>query len=185
MADYTILNKGEWQTHLCNCDSESCFLSCVVPCHVYAKIKSKTKSNYCVYLFVYIFLYLSIQQVWYTQKYISKNTCPSILVDNCLTITEKCEDNYILYDNVQYSCVNENGYCISNEYSCIRQNVSKKTSLDLIIYTSLCYFILTFMHYSAREYIKKKQIIQTSIIEDVMAVTCCSTCGLAQEYREL
>jgi Cys-rich protein (TIGR01571 family) len=41
------------------------------------------------------------------------------------------------------------------------------------------------MHYSAREYIKKKQIIKTSIIEDVAAVTCCSTCGLAQEYREL
>jgi Cys-rich protein (TIGR01571 family) len=185
MTDYTILNKAEWQTHLCKCDSESCFLSCIVPCHVYAKIRSRTKSEYCVHLVLYTFLYLSLQQLWYSQNYIIDNTCPSILANTCIAITENCDKSYILIDDIKYACVEDNGYCISNQMSCIEQKYSKKISLNLIIFSSICYFILTSMHYGAREYIKSKQIIETSLFEDIAATICCPVCGLAQEYREL
>ena len=75
--------------------------------------------------------------------------------------------------------------CISNKNSCIEQKASKNASLDLFIFSSVCYFMLTYLHYTAREYIKSKQIIQHSLVEDIPAIVCCPTCGLAQEYREL
>jgi Cys-rich protein (TIGR01571 family) len=185
MADYNILNKSEWQTGLCKCDTESCFLSCIVPCHVYAKIKSTSKSEYCLHLVLYIFLYLSLQQLWYSQHYVIQNTCPSILTNTCITIDEDCNKYYILIDDIKYSCVDNNGYCISNENSCIEQKASTNISLNLFIFSSVCYFMLTCLHYSAREYIKSKQIIEHSYVEDILAIVCCPTCGLAQEYREL
>ena len=188
MNNYTILNKSEWQTSLCKCDSESCFLSCIVPCHVYSKIRSRTKSEYCVHLCVYIFLYLSLQQLWYSQKYVINNTCPSTVVSSCLSITSdiaNCNKYSILIDEDQYSCIEQNGICISNKNTCIEIKDSKNISINLIIFTSISYFILTCLHYLAREYIKSKQIIENSIIEDIFAVVCCPTCGIAQEYREL
>lgn len=194
MDSYTILNKNEWQTSLCKCDSESCFLGCIVPCHVYAKIKSKTKSEYCVHLFVYVFLYLSLQQLWYSQNYVIENTCPSDIINNCLSITitnndvnnlEYCDNYYMVIDNLHYSCIEENGLCVSKDYSCIKQKESKHISINLIVFTSISYFILTCMNYSAREYIKSKQLIEESFIENIVGVVCCPTCGLAQEYREL
>ena len=191
MSDYNILNKGEWQTGLCKCDSESCFLSCIVPCHVYAKIKSRTKAEYCVHLVIYVFLYLSLQQLWYSQHYILSNTCPNMLTSNCISMIEDddlyadCNKYYIEIDDIKYACIQNNGYCIANENSCIEQKQSKNISLDLMLFTAICYFMITCFHYSAREYIKTTQIIEHSLIEDIPAVICCPTCGLAQEYREL
>jgi Cys-rich protein (TIGR01571 family) len=191
-VDYNILNKSEWQTNLCKCDSESCFLSCVVPCHVYAKIRARTKAEYCVHLVVYIFLYLSLQQLWYSQNYVIENTCPSTIINNCLGIAitdvdniEYCDNYYMVIEDAHYACIEKNGFCVSKEYSCIKENDSKHLSIDLIIFTSVCYFILTCMHYSAREYIKSRQVIDESFVESIAGVICCPTCGLAQEYREL
>jgi len=194
MSEYTILNKNEWQTSLCKCETESCFLSCIVPCHVYAKLRASTKSEYCVHLVIYIFLYLSLQQLWYSQNYVINNTCPSTLINNCLSITilnndvtdmDYCENYYMIIENIHYGCVEQNGYCISKDYSCIKKNDSKHASIDLIIFTSICYFIITCLHYNAREYIKSKQNIEESFIESIAGIICCPICGLAQEYREL
>lgn len=183
--DYNILNKGEWQTSLCKCDSESCFLSCLVPCHVYAKIRARTKSEYCVHLFVYIFLYLFINQLLYSNHYIIENTCPNNLITSCISVFDNCNHNYMLIDNKQYACVEENGYCISDDYSCIKQSVSHTSSVNLIIITSMFYFVMVCLHYGARDYIKTQQNIDESFIENIVGVVCCPTCGLAQEYREL
>ena len=54
-----------------------------------------------------------------------------------------------------------------------------------LTFTTIGYAFLTFLHYTVREQLKLKQNISGNIVEDVIAVTCCSTCGLAQEYREL
>ena len=184
MDNYTILNMSQWHTSLCVCDSESCFLSCIVPCHVYAKIKSTTKSLYCVYLFGYICVYLSIHQLLYSQHYIIENTCPLNMVSTCL-VDDKCKNTYIIIDDIKYACIEQNGFCVSNEHSCIEQPDSKHISINLLIFTSIAYFVLVFMHYSAREHIKKQQNIDESFIENIAAVVCCPNCGLAQEYREL
>ena len=184
--DYNILNKGEWQTSLCKCDSESCFLSSIVPCHVYAKLRAKTKSEYCLHLFSYCLLYVFIQQLWYSQSYINKNTCPNTLTNTCIILSEDdCNKYYMTIEENEYACIYENGYCVANNYSCIKQSISKKISIDLVIITSISYFVVCYMHYSAREYIKSRQTIDESFIENIVGVVCCPTCGLAQEYREL
>lgn len=185
--DYEIINKKKWSTNLYDCESESCFLSCIVPCHVYSKIKllSKNKNHYCVHLFVYILLYISIQQLWYTRNYLSDHTCPQNLIDNCINFINNCEDNYMLLDDVPSSCVIKNNLCVYDNYECITKKQSNKTAMYIIIITSISYSCLTYMHYKAREHIKLIYNINGNIVEDVFAVTCCSTCGLAQEYREL
>jgi Cys-rich protein (TIGR01571 family) len=184
--DYEIINKKEWATNLYDCDTESCFLSCLVPCHVYSKlkIKSKNKSYYCVHLFFYMFLYLSIQQLWYSSNYVTTHTCPHLLIDNCIN-SLKCEDNYMLVDDVPTSCVMQNDFCVFDKYECISKKQSNTTSMYILIFTLFSYTCLTCMHYKVREHIKKIYQINGNIAEDVFAVTCCSTCGLAQEYREL
>ena len=183
--DYNILNKGEWQTSLCKCDSESCFLSCIVPCHVYAKLRARTKSEYCVHLFVYMLMYVFINQLLYSNHYIIENTCPNNLINSCISVFNNCNTHYMLIDNNQYACVEENGYCFADTTSCIEQSTSHKASVNLIIITSMCYFIIVCLHYSARDYIKTLQNIDESFIENIVGVVCCPTCGLAQEYREL
>lgn len=185
--DYEIINKKEWATNLYDCDTESCFLSCIVPCHVYSKIKilNKNKAQYCVHLFFYLFIYLSIQQLWYSSNYLSEHTCPQYLIDNCINVIDNCEEHYMIVDDVPSSCIIKNDYCVYDNYECISKKQSNKTALYILIFTSLCYSGITFMHYRVREHIKLIYHIKGNIVEDVFAVTCCSTCGLAQEYREL
>ena len=185
--DYEIINKQVWSSNLYDCDSESCFLSCIVPCHVYSKLKiiSKNKNYYCSHLFVYMLLYISIQQLWYTRDYLSKHTCPQILIDNCLNAINNCEDNYMMVNDAPTSCVIKNNFCVYNDYVCISQKQSNKTAMYLLIITSISYSCLTYLHYKARQHIKTIYQINGNMVEDAIAVTCCSTCGLAQEYREL
>jgi Cys-rich protein (TIGR01571 family) len=185
--NYELIDKKKWSTNLYDCDSESCFLSCIVPCHVYSKLKiiSKNKNHYFVHLFVYILLYLSIQQLWYTRDYLSKHTCPQNLIDNCINSLNICEDNYMIIDDTPFSCGIKGNLCIYNDYECISEKQSNKTTRYLIIVTSISYACLTFLHYSVRKHIKNVYQINGNVVEDVIAVTCCSTCGLAQEYREL
>ena len=185
--DYEIINKTKWSTNLYDCDSESCFLSCIVPCHVYSKLKiiSKNKNHYCVHLFVYILIYISIQQLWYTRNYLYEHTCPQNLIDNCINAVNVCEDNFMMVNDTPYSCIIKSNFCVYNNYGCISQKQSNKTARFLIIITSISYTCLTFLHYTVRKHIKSIYQINGNIVEDVIAVTCCSTCGLAQEYREL
>ena len=183
--EYKILNKGEWKTNMFVCDSESCFLSCIVPCHVYAKIISTSKSLYCINLIIYCIIYLSIHQLWYSQNYIIENTCSKELTDNCISIKDNCENFYMIIDNIPFSCIYTENFCISNNKSCINHEDSNNSSLTIFLLSSSCYFILVFMNYKAREHIKNIYQKETNCVEDITAVTCCSTCGLAQEYREL
>ena len=48
---------------------------------------------------------------------------------------------------------------------------------------SISYFILCLLHYFLREKVKKYHSIVDEY--DACAVTLCSQCGLAQEYREI
>ena len=184
--DYAIINKGEWTTHLLECDTESCLLSCCLPCHIYAKIRSSgSKCKYFIHLLVYISLYGAIQQLWYSQHYLNSHTCPAHLIDNCITVTDNCETNYMMVDNVLTSCILKNNICVYDTIECVSHENSNQTSLICLIFTTIAYTGLVILHYTVREQIKLKQNISGNTIEDVVAVTCCSTCGLAQEYREL
>ena len=185
--EYKIIDNKAWSTHLCTCDAESCFLSCVVPCHVYAKIKSYSTSKrlYFIHLFIYTLIYISIQQILYSQHYLNVHVCPSHLTDNCISITDNCETYYMVVDNILSSCTLKNNICIYDTNSCISHEDAHNSSSIFLIVTIIGYACIVCLHYSIREQIKLKQTISGNMIEDVIATTCCSTCGLAQEYREL
>ncbi len=185
--EYNMIDNRIWSTHLCECHAESCFLSCIVPCHVYAKIKSYSTSKrlYCIHLFIYIIIYISIQQLWYSQHYLNSHMCPAYLTDNCISIIDDCETYYMVVDDILSSCTLKNNMCVYDTISCISQEDTYKSSSIILIFTLSAYLFIVCLHYSIREQIKIKQKIIGNIVEDVIAITCCSTCGLAQEYREL
>ena len=70
-------------------------------------------------------------------------------------------------------------------YMIFRVNIYnyKKLNVILSLSTSISYFILFLLNFFLREKIKKEYNIEGEY--DSCASTVCSTCGLAQEYREI
>ena len=181
--EYKLIDKSIWKTGLCHCHCESCFLSCVVPCHVYSKIMSSSNIEYITRIIMYIVLYVSIQQLMYIQYNINISQCPSLEIENCI-MADICEDYYMVINDLTTKCRIIDGFCVYDQYNCIEQIEYMNITKMVFLLTSLFYSILTYLHYKARYFIKTQKNIQSSICEDVCAITC-STCGLAQEYREL
>ena len=177
--DYEIVEQT-WKTSLLHFDCESCFLSCVVPCHVYSKIMSTTRLEYTTRIILYIILYTGIEQMVYIKYRIDKSMCPASLVDNCL-FSDSCENSYMLIGNSAYSCRFVDDFCVYNKYQCVQH---ADTSIIYFL-TSVVYAVLTYLHYSARRYMMIQKNIEPHCPTDCCAVTCCTQCGLAQEYREL
>jgi len=178
--DYEIVDQNTWNTSLCNPDCESCFLSCIVPCHVYSKIMSRTKLDYTIRIILYIILYTGIEQLIYIKYRLDKSMCPPGLVNNCL-LSDNCQESYMVIGDKSYSCRLIDGFCVYNEYQCNKDVDSS------IVYLMSCflYVIMTYLHYSARNYIMYVKNIKSNCVTDFCAITCCVSCGLAQEYREL
>ena len=178
--DYEIVEQKTWKTSLFHFDCESCFLSCVVPCHVYSKITSATPLEYTTRILLYIILYTGIQQIVYIQLRLEESKCPATQISNCI-FADNCQSYYMVVDNQPTACRYVDGFCVYNEYQCV-QNTHTVT---LLLTTSLIYTILTYLHYYARMYTIHKKKFETSGCSDCCASTLCSSCGLAQAYREL
>jgi hypothetical protein len=178
--EYEIVEQKNWASSLLTFDCESCFLSCVVPCHVYSKIMSTTRLEYTTRIILYIILYTGIQQMIYIKYRIDKSMCPALLVDNCI-FSDSCENTYMLIGENAYSCRFVEGFCVYNKYQCIR---NADTSIIYLL-TTFVYLVLTYLHCSARKFMMNRKNIEPHCITDCCAVTCCVSCGLAQEYREL
>ena len=177
--DYEIVEQSTWKTTLYNPDCESCFLSNVVPCHVYSKVMSTTKLEYTTRIILYIILYIGIEQLVYLKFRLDQSACPSRLIDNCI-LSDDCRNSYMIIGDKSYSCRLIDGFCVYNEYQC---SINVDTS-NIYILTSLLYIVLSYLHYSARRFVMIKKNIEPSC-SDCCAITCCVSCGLAQEYREL
>jgi hypothetical protein len=177
--DYEFIEQSTWKTTLYNPDCESCFLSHIVPCHVYSKIMATTKLEYTTHIILYIILYTGIEQMIYLKFRLDQSVCPSTLVDNCI-LSNDCINSYMNIGDNSYSCMLVDGFCLYNEYQCVKD---VDTSIIYIL-TSFLYIFLTYLHYSARRFIMIKRNIKPSCT-DCCAITCCLSCGLAQEYREL
>ena len=177
--DYEIVEHNTWKTSLYNTDCESCFLSCIVPCHVYSKIMSTTKLEYTTRIILYIILYTGIEQLMYIKYRLDKSMCPPTLINNCL-LSDNCQETYMIVGDKTYSCTLIDGFCVYNENQC---NKDLDTSI-IYLMSSFLYIFMTYLHYSARNYIMEKKNIQQHCMADCCAITC-APCGLAQEYREL
>lgn len=178
--DYDIVEQKTWKTALCHSDCESCFLSCVVPCHVYSKIMSSTPLEYTTRIILYIILHTGIHQILYIAYELENNKCPANEIHNCI-FADNCSGYYMVIDNTPSACRYVDGFCVYSEYQCIKET----HTTTLFIFTSLLYVMLTYLHYAARMHIRHEKNIESSDCLDCCASTVCSSCGLAQEYREL
>lgn len=184
---YQLLER-EWSTSLFHCDPESCILAHVLPCHIYAKLYDKdTTSETRCYLFNFIYygiFSVSLYNVYYWLNYINKNRCPLLERDYCFNIdnvgNKTCNQYYMLVNGIPSKCIyNEYEICTHSEQSCFIHFTEMNTFLSLL--GSVSYIMLCFLHFFLRDKVKKDYSIQGNY--DISAIFC-STCGLAQEYRE-
>lgn len=178
-----MLEKRKWATSLYYCDPESCILVNVLPCHVYAKLYDIGNGNRC-YLFNFIYygiFCVSIYNVCYWLDYINKNRCPSLHTEYCLGTRDNCSQSYMLVNGIPSKCVFNNNICMHSETDCFTNYNQLNMFLSLL--GSGSYFILFLLNLFLREKVKRDYNIEGEY--DACAVTVCSPCGLAQEYREI
>lgn len=174
-----MLNENQskkWSSALCEFDPESCILAHVLPCHIYAKIYGSC------YLFNFLYYGLfcsSIYTFYYWLSFVTQNKCADSLTDQCFGLGDNCSDYYMLIDGVPARCI-FNEICYHSDTSCVVNY--KKINLFLSLGGSISYFILCLLNYFLREKVKKEYAVEGEY--DSCAVTICSPCGLAQEYRQ-
>ena len=110
----------------------------------------------------------------------NNNKCPTTEIGYCI-FADSCSSYYMVIDNMPSACRYVDGFCVYSEYQCIKET----HTTSLFIFTSFLYIMLTYLHFSARMHIKYTKNIESSGCSDFCASTCCASCGLAQEYREL
>jgi Cys-rich protein (TIGR01571 family) len=176
---YQLLEKRKWATSLYNCYPESCILAHILPCHIYAKIYRDC------YLFNFIYygiFSVSLYNVYYWLDYINKNRCPDLETDYCIGLGVNCSQYYMLVNGIPSKCIlNEYNICVHSERDCFTNY--NKLNMWLSLLGSFSYFILLILHFFLREKVKKDYNLEGNY--DACAVTLCSQCGLAQNYREL
>ena len=175
---YHLLEKRKWATSLCECDPESCILAHALPCHIYAKLNG----NCYLFHFIYYGIFCaSLYNVYYWINYINQNRCPSLQTEYCVGLGDKCSQYYVLVNGIPSKCIFDNNICIHSKRDCFTNY--NKLNMFLSLLGSICYFILLMLHFCLREKVKKDYNLEGEY--DTCAVTICSPCGLAQEYREL
>lgn len=178
---YTLLKT--WKTPLYHCECESCFVSYLLPCHVYAKLK---QGNYTMNCILYVGLWSMIHLLYSYHYYTYNNACPSSQTDYCILLNESiCENYYMIVNTVPAKCIfhSDTNLCIYNDYSCISPEVYTKINIWTFIVSTMLYTCLWWLHYTLRKEITYKNDLDDSCT--CLAISCCSTCGLAQEYREI
>ena len=177
---YTKIERV-WSTSLCALDSESCIVTTLLPCHVYAKLNL---NSYGLHFFSYALLVLCIRNVYSSFTYFYTYDCPPSVIDQCIFLEEAdCSSHYMVEQGVTTPCYYNKDLevCIFSETGCIRVHAPTYTYLSILL--SLSYCGLFYMNYKARQLIRTTYSISPS--QECIASTACSTCGLAQAYREI
>ena len=184
----TTTTTSTWRTALCCPHLESCFVSFVVPCHTIAKISNSVHNNYNTIFITYALFWACNNYAHYVQYYINKNTCPDTSTTWCVDYKEDtCEDYYTTIDSVNVPCLwNEDyGVCLSSSIECKSSRHFETFRAYMYVLETLTFFGLFASHFIVRSHLRKKKKYKPSCLTDIIATTCCNTCGLAQEYREL
>jgi hypothetical protein len=181
---YTALQPNTWKTSLFYCDCESCFISYIAPCHVYAKLRN---GHYAYHCFMYAILWVSLQLIYSFMVFVQVNECPANEVNFCFGLSQQnCSQSYMRINNEPFPCSyhTDADVCIYNTQDCITYKKYEHTQTFLWMFSVISYLSIWLLHLKLRNQIKE----QEKIYEDpcaCLATTCCSTCGLAQVYREV
>jgi len=181
---YTALQSNTWKTPLLYCDCESCFISYIAPCHVYAKLRN---GHYAYHCFMYAIVWVFMQFIYSFMMFVQVNVCPANEVDFCFGLTEfNCSQSYIKINDEPFPCSyhSDANVCVYDSQDCITYKKYEHTQTLLWMFSIITYISICLLHLKIRNQIKKQQ----KIYDDpcvCLATTCCSTCGLAQIYREV
>jgi hypothetical protein len=181
---YTSLESNKWKTPLLECHCESCFISYIAPCHVYAKLRN---GNYAYHCCMYASLWVCMQLVYSWMWFIQDNVCPSNKVDYCFGLSENnCSQSYTLINDVPSLCTfyPEANICVYSSQQCITYHTYNHAQPMLFMFSLITYLSLCLLHVKLRNQIKEQNKIQEDPLA-CCATMCCSTCGLAQIYREV
>lgn len=171
-----------WKTHLCQLDCESLFVSYALPCHVYAKLR---KGSYAYHLVLYLFMWGTIQFLYSYGYYLNVNACPNYETNLCAYLDEsECNQHYMKVDSTPARCIYRSSICEYDTQECIAPKHYAHMHMFIFPLTCIMYIIVYNLHFKLRKEIQETNKIQPEC-KDCLAITCCSTCGLAQAYREV
>lgn len=166
---------------MCKCDCESLSVSYLLPCYVYAKLR---KGNYTFHFVVYVSIWLSTQLLYSCAYYLNAHACPMYEADLCYQLSDsECENHYMKVSSGVAPCVYRANLCTYDDYECIPPKHYMKVHVLIFFSTLFVYILLVNLHYKLRTEVKQTQAIHPEC--DCLTVTCCSTCALAQAYREV
>ena len=170
-----------WKTHLFKCDCESLSVSYLLPCYVYAKLR---KGIYTFHFAMYACIWLIIQVLYSCAYYLNAHACPMYEAELCAQLGEsECASHYMKVSSGVAPCVFRTNLCTYDTYECISPKHYMKTHVLIGVSSLFVYILLLNLHYKLRTEIKTTQAINSEC--DCVTVVCCSTCALAQEYREV
>ena len=183
-------NIHKWSS-LWTCDLESCCLSYIMPYHVIAKIGQHLSLSYTFIFLTYALFFgvlnFSISAFMHGLTPVCDNTH---YTDWCFILQDKteCKQSYTIIDNERYLCEYNNDYqkCWSGNNVCITANDYNITWGSWIFLELISSSTLTIIHvYVRRAFRRKEKLPAQHICKDICLAVWCTTCSLAQQYREL
>jgi hypothetical protein len=136
---------------------------------------------------MYTTLWMFMQILYSFMFALQVNICPANEVLFCFGLSElNCSQSYVRIDDEPYPCSyhSDADVCAYDTQECISGKKYNHTQTFLFMFSFITYLSMWLLHLKLRNQIKE----QNKINEDPMAclaTTCCTTCGLAQVYREL
>jgi len=136
---------------------------------------------------MYAILWVSLQLIYSFMVFVQVNECPANEVNFCFGLSQQnCSQSYMRINNEPFPCSyhTDADVCIYNTQDCITYKKYEHTQTFLWMFSVISYLSIWLLHLKLRNQIKE----QEKIYEDpcaCLATTCCSTCGLAQVYREV
>lgn len=187
----TFTNHNKYWDSLFTIDLESCFLSYYAPCHVMGKLSQKIGFGYPSLFCLYAFFFFAFNYSYYVFVYAVTPVCNSNhFSDWCFLIYDKskCKKTYTIISNEKLLCNYDSEYhmCYASNQECITQHDSKITWGAWCFLEVVSISILSITHVYIRRKLKKTQRLpQEPICKDILYSFYCSTCSLAQQYRNL
>ena len=187
----TFTNHNKYWDSLFTIDVESCFLSYYAPCHVVGKISHKIGFGYPSLFCLYAFFFFVFNYSYYVFAYAISPICNNNHYSNwCFLIYDKsqCKKTYTIINNEKLLCNYDSEYhmCYASNQECITQHDSKITWSAWCFLEVVSISILSITHVYIRRKLKKTQrLSQEPICKDILYSFYCSTCSLAQQYRNL
>tara|TARA_B100001758_G_scaffold247706_1_gene266680 strand:- start:19504 stop:20211 length:708 start_codon:yes stop_codon:yes gene_type:complete len=176
---------------ICKFDLESCFVSYTIPCHIIGKAGKEIGFGYPSLFFVYGFFFVIFNYCYFVFSYGVTPICPNNkYTDWCFILYDKtqCIQSYTKINSDKVLCKYNHEYhtCYASDYECISKHDFTITWSSWCFLEVISLSAITIVHVFVRRRLKQKQrVSQDTMCKDILYALYCSSCSLAQQYRNL